>query len=307
MKYRRLPGRRRGLIRGASVWLGEDHLLSVKSLRIREDYKRFYFRDIQASAVARAPRFHISTRSGLIGALWLIAYAFARLAPVFESILWVLAALLVIAWIVISARFSCRCRIQTAVSRDELPSLYRTWTAKKFLAKVEPRIAEVQGATPANWAEAAEAQTPPPVAPLPTAMPQPVLHPDAKVHTLVADVFVATLFLAAIADFLHLKTPEILTTVLLLAETIVIFVQYYRGQLRGPMQKLAIVNLIAVGIIYYAQQMVGSFRAGMQSGGAAFRMPTFYFGNDLTQNIGGAVCCVLGLVGLGIILQNRDR
>ena len=41
-KYRRLPGRRRGVISGASLWMGSDHILLVRSAWFREEYKRFY-------------------------------------------------------------------------------------------------------------------------------------------------------------------------------------------------------------------------------------------------------------------------
>jgi hypothetical protein len=38
-RYQKLPGRLRGVVHGAGVWLGSDHLLSVRSMRVREDYK----------------------------------------------------------------------------------------------------------------------------------------------------------------------------------------------------------------------------------------------------------------------------
>ena len=61
---------------------------------------------------------------------------------------------MVATWIAISAASSCRCRLYTAVSRDDLPSLYRTWTARKFLNQVKPSIDRVQGVVDAGWAEA---------------------------------------------------------------------------------------------------------------------------------------------------------
>ena len=160
-RYRKLPGRRRGFIFGSSVWMGTDHLLLVKSARFREEYKRFYFRDIQAIVTARAPRVHISTRTALIGALWSVACSVALAVgaaarmPI-EWVLWSVGVGLAIAWTYVSAVRSCRCRIYTAVSSEELPSLYRTWTARRFLAAVEPAVAQAQGAIEGNWAEAVE-------------------------------------------------------------------------------------------------------------------------------------------------------
>ena len=87
-QYRKLPGHRRGFLRGASLWLGSDHLLSVKSLRFREEYKRFYLRDVQAIVVAQCPRFHLSTRSSAIACLWVAVFLSTRLLAA-----WVPAAL----------------------------------------------------------------------------------------------------------------------------------------------------------------------------------------------------------------------
>ena len=72
--YRKLPGTRRGFIQKSSVWAGPDHLLLVRGSRFRDEYKRFYYRDVQAMAVARAPRFHVSTRLAAIAfACWVAA------------------------------------------------------------------------------------------------------------------------------------------------------------------------------------------------------------------------------------------
>src|ERR1700684_1248315 len=72
--YRKLPGSRRGFFQKSSVWAGPDHLLLVRGSRFRDEYKRFYYRDVQAIAVARTPRFHISTRAVAIAfACWVAA------------------------------------------------------------------------------------------------------------------------------------------------------------------------------------------------------------------------------------------
>lgn len=305
-RYQKLPGRRRGFIKGSSVWLGPDHLLSVKNLRVREDYKRFYFRDVQAVAVARAPRFHISTTHFLVIVLWLIAYAALRLVPPFAGILWAVGGLIAIAWVLISARFSCRCRIYTAVSRDELPSIYRTWTAKKFLAKITPRIADVQGPVAANWAETLEAAPTSAPAPLAALLPEAILHPDAKLHTFIADLLVASLFASAIADFFTLPWSQALFGLLLLAESIALIVEHYLGRLKAPMQRLAIGNLIVIGVMYYARQMIGSFRAGITQTGNDIRIPTFFPGDALTRHVDAGACTVMGLIGLAIIFFHKD-
>src|ERR1700690_2887131 len=49
--YRRLPGWS-GLIMRKRLWLGPDHILLVSSKVLSEEYRRFYFADIEALVVA---------------------------------------------------------------------------------------------------------------------------------------------------------------------------------------------------------------------------------------------------------------
>src|SRR6266550_3445601 len=54
--YRRLPGREAGLLSYSRLWLGPDHLLLARTAFFSEEYKRFYFRDIQAVVTRRTER-----------------------------------------------------------------------------------------------------------------------------------------------------------------------------------------------------------------------------------------------------------
>ena len=145
IRYKKLPGHRRGFIRGASLWLGPDHLLAVNSLRFREEYKRYYFRDIQALIIARSPRFHLSTRAAAIGCCWLVAFASLYQVPHGALAVGILGVFLVASWLYFSALCSCTCKIHTAVSQDSLPSVYRVWVARRFLRALEPHISGAQG------------------------------------------------------------------------------------------------------------------------------------------------------------------
>jgi hypothetical protein len=52
-EYRRLAGRRNlGWTRN-TLWIGPDHLLKITVRSYEEQYKRFYFKDIQALSVLR--------------------------------------------------------------------------------------------------------------------------------------------------------------------------------------------------------------------------------------------------------------
>jgi hypothetical protein len=281
--YRKLPGRRRGFVVSASLWAGADHLLSVRSARFQEQYKRFYFRDIQAIVITKVPRFVVPKRALaaalLVIAVWILS---ARAAPL-GGWLWLLLAALTAAWIYISVAQSCTCRLYTAVSREDLPSLYRMWTARKALAEMERRIAEVQGVFTEDWAEAADLRVlgPAQAGDRPTAAERPPA--PARSRTWVSDVFLASLFADAVITFVEMRSPSswladvsVALTVAQFAGAIWIFVQRHRGILRIGMQRLAIVALLFIGGTTYAQMIGDSLaaaRAGRRSPMAARARP----------------------------------
>jgi hypothetical protein len=278
--YRKLPGGRRGFIFSASLWTGADHLLSVKSTRFQEQYKRFYFRDIQAIVITKAPRAVVSPAMLTVAALLLIGILVGfplgwsrgnivrvRL-PVMTDWFWPLLAALTAGWIYISAAQSCICRLYTAVSREELPSLYRMWTARKALAELERRIAGAQGVFTQDWAEAADLRT---LGPADAAGQQGTAGhwpPAARSRTWVSDIFVASLLADAVITTILMRSPRswladvsVGLTVVQIAAAIGIFLQTNRGILRAGMQRLAIVALIFIGGITYAQMIGDTFEA----------------------------------------------
>jgi hypothetical protein len=185
-EYRRLPGagiRRHALVSAtrSRLWLGRDHLLSTDTQWYTEDYKRFYFRDIQAIIIHK-------TESGKI-----INIVFSALTalPLFAalatgggaSLFWGIVAGCFGLILFINALFgpTCFTHIRTAVQTEELPSLRRLRRANKVLARVRPLIVAAQGDLPVAEIPArmeqlvshgiAEAVTPAPVAATPDAAP----------------------------------------------------------------------------------------------------------------------------------------
>jgi hypothetical protein len=268
--YRKLPGRRRGFIFSASLWTGADHILSVRSARFQERYKRFYFRDIQAIVVTKVPRFVVSTWVVAAAALLLTGVLSVRaLLPALTGWLWLLPAALLGVWIYISAAQGCTCRLYTAVSREDLPSIYRMWTARKALAELEQRIAQVQGVFTQDWAEAADMRMLGP-AELASHHATDVRPPAmARSRTWVSDIFLASLFADAVATMVLIRSPipwladvSVALTVVQIASAVGIFVQKYCGMLRTGMQRLAIVALLLIGGITYAQMIGDAVSAG---------------------------------------------
>jgi hypothetical protein len=325
--YRKLPGRRRGIMFGSSVWLGPDHLLLVKSARFREEYKRFYFRDIQAIVTAKAPRFHLSTRSALVAALLLGTLPVAIPRPALLAAVCGAALLAIALWIYISAAESCRTRIYTAVSSDELTSVYRNWTARKFLEQVQPHIAQAQGVLQGNWAEAVDGRQ---IGPLPEgrvglAMPGaavPIVLPSASAaapSTAVSNFFVGCLCLGGLANVAavrlngHAGRWVLLTTLLVqLAAAVPVLVQNYRGKLGTSMRNLAIAALVSMGVWYYAVQMGIGIAIAYQS--AQSRSPKMYapqaqqwvvYEYPLARGSAGGLTLLLGLAGVILSLRGE--
>jgi branched-subunit amino acid transport protein len=345
--YRKLPGTRRGFIRKSSVWAGPDHLLLVRGTRFRDEYKRFYYRDVQAITVARAPRFHISTRAGVIAfACWVLSAVVQILVlrasgiqlfgfiytPVVAyggilALVGISAALpafvgliLAIIWAYVSAAQSCRCRIYTAVSGDELPSVYRMWTARKFLAQLEPLIAQTQGTIAGEWAAAAEDRTvgPPPVGRAPTGVPRAAMHsvePGAAGpprRTLVTDLFLASLFadamvkVAPLPPALNSWLPYTMPLVTI-AGAVTVIVLDHRGRLRTGINRVAVASLVAFGLLYYVQSLSAGIAAGLTAAKTGKQTIVVPFPRSkVAQQAGAGFDAILVIVGLIVSLREDD-
>jgi len=319
IRYRKLPGRRRGFLRGSSVWLGPDHLLLVKSYRFREEYKRYHFKDIQAIAIAHQPRFHFSTRAAGILILWFIAFAVLRLLPWGQLVLWTSAAALAAVWLYVSAYRSCICRIYTAVSADELPSVYRTWTAARFLRAVEPPITEVQGEFAPGWTEAIEshgvgprAELPPSAAESAAAFPSTDSPAPAAASRAGQFVLLAALSLDAIARGVVLYfsisiRPLYLNflSVLVIAAAIFALVQYQQHKASRLPRLWAIVTLISLGAIGYVRIVAINSAAAIRASATRQSVELDYSGGALGSEIEMGTTLLLSLIGLGL-LAGRD-
>jgi hypothetical protein len=151
-EYVRLPGkgRRRGsffTVTGGSstLWAGPDHLLCINSNGYADEYKRFYYREIQGLITRKTVT---STVSNIVcGCLAGIMVVLALLiggvgVPVFLSLAGAMLALLAInLW----KGPSCVTHIRTAVQLDELPSLNRIKRVRQVMALVLPSIEQAQG------------------------------------------------------------------------------------------------------------------------------------------------------------------
>ena len=149
--YKRLPGRGNSFASKTptarfSIWLGPDHMLQIYNFGYTEEYKRFYFRDIQAFVLRKTPRGHVvNLISGLLGAgfifLWISTPSEAL--GVVSGIFGIPLALIFIFNLLLGS--TCECRLYTAVQTEPLPSISRLRAARKTIALLKPLIEQAQG------------------------------------------------------------------------------------------------------------------------------------------------------------------
>jgi hypothetical protein len=153
-RYIPLPGRgRRGVMVRSRLYLGSDHVLSVESNGFTENYKRFYFADIQGIVTRRTARW-----------IWLAAVLFFLAAAVFSIVLLIpgieahrfalIGALSLLPFTAILLRGpTCICHLVTAVQREQLSSLTNLRVARKAVARISAAVESVQGTMTAEMRE----------------------------------------------------------------------------------------------------------------------------------------------------------
>ncbi len=161
-EYQKLPGRGRrnegfvSVVRLQSkLWLGEDHLLCVDSQGYSEDYKRFYYRDIQAIIIrkTRGQQIVLLVWGILAGLSGLLGFATAR---DWRILWWSLGGVALFVFLVTAiAGQTCICHLKTAVQQEELPAWKRLRPTRKGFALLKARIDVAQGTVPGNPASTA--------------------------------------------------------------------------------------------------------------------------------------------------------
>ena len=156
--YTKLAGR--GLRRTAlglsgarcQLWVGDDHLLVVDFTIATEEYRRFYFRDIEALVIRRtANRQVLNWIMGVLAVLTAAPFFIGWLSERSTGLL-VSSIGVVLFWLIFIAINSlrgatCQTHIRTAAQTEQLPTLGRLPVARKALARLQPLILAAQGET----------------------------------------------------------------------------------------------------------------------------------------------------------------
>lgn len=144
--YRRLPGRKKGFLVGYhTLWQGSDHLLQIYSRLGVEDYKRFYFNDIQAiitrkTATGKIRNFVLGALTGLFV---LLAFITGGGWSVFNAIIAAVPALMLLINFIKGP--TCETCLMTAVQTEKLHLLQRIKTTQTVMNQLRSVIEQWQG------------------------------------------------------------------------------------------------------------------------------------------------------------------
>jgi hypothetical protein len=124
--YRKVTSRRRSLMGYSQLWLGEGHLLLVRSARLVENYKRFALQDIQAIVISDGPDLRAVQALAVAVSLGWAALALA-MSSTFGQGFYAITGFFALALAIIDIARGprCRCVLHTAVSTESLPSVSR--------------------------------------------------------------------------------------------------------------------------------------------------------------------------------------
>ncbi|MEE4264767.1 MAG: hypothetical protein V2I56_18935 [Desulfobacteraceae bacterium] len=144
--YHKLPGSKKGFLIGKyTLWQGSDHLLQIFSRVGVEEYKRFYFSDIQA----------VVTRKTAVGTIQNIVVGFLVLLFTLPAIFFeggwslfyaiVAAAMFFLLLVGLFKGPTCETKLMTAVQTEKLHTLHRLKIASSVMDSLRVHIHRTQG------------------------------------------------------------------------------------------------------------------------------------------------------------------
>ena len=145
-EYKKLPGSRKGFLIGKyTLWQGSDHLLQIFSRVGVEEYKRFYFNDIQAVVTRKTA---IGTIQNIFMGLLILVFTLPAIFfdgswSIFYAI--VAAVMLLLLLVGLAKGPTCKTELMTAVQTEKLHTLHRLKTTSKIMDRLRVQIQQTQG------------------------------------------------------------------------------------------------------------------------------------------------------------------
>jgi hypothetical protein len=209
--YQALPGRSVALAGYHRLYQGPDHLLLAANTGYSQNYRKFYFRDIQAIVVLQNQVRLVWNWiwGGLLFcdlAGWLVVLAAVSSVQtgwlIFSVVVTFLLALPLLINMLLGP--TCTCYLQTAVQIEPLPCLRRLRTADRVLRQIQPLLESAQGSLSSEDLQLLNPAAAPPVSG-PSAVASPpragqVLRPgDRRLHRLLSWLLLADLPITLLA------------------------------------------------------------------------------------------------------------
>ncbi len=335
-RYKRLPGkgpRRRWFIAASlsrcSLYLGDDHVLAVESNGFSEDYKRFYFSDIQAILTRRTRR----------GTTWSIVLALMIACSLIGALFVKVESFRIFFWILSGTFFAfllgnafrgptCICHIMTAVQEDQLPSLNRLRVARKVIGTLRVAIEKAQGTLSPEEVHASPtvvlANRIPSLHELrrPHGRERQIRHDDGTLHMITFALMLADGVVTGI-DLLHhtvtISAVSSLLTALYCISIVAALVKQYGSDIPGTVRRIAWASIGFICVSYFLSYILGvltiprlmKHRPGlMMTQWDMFRAMLDLSPQDSLLVMGVyafAAACSLGLGALGLVRVKKHR
>ncbi len=295
-QYRKLAGASGFLVR-YRLWLGADHVLAVRTALFWEEYRRFYFRDIQALVLTEVEN---------SGVYW--GYLIAGMAAVFALFLGfnghpvyaVLAG--IIALIVFLITYSvpnCRVFVKTQVSWEHLRSLKRLEKAREAVAALRHEVEMVQGAYSATEAVGPVIES--------TRPPTIIRHCDPRLHLALFVAMIAAFVIVPVrmrwtSDIVDIISAGVVVGVIILGLAAAI-------RQHGSDVAKAVRWVVLIAVVLWGIELVAAYGITVVAGARGAVRPnrvepwhTWYQKIEIT---GSGADVLFGAVGLALMAQTR--
>jgi hypothetical protein len=222
--------------------------------------------------------------------------------------------------LVVAFGFSCRCFIQTAVSREELPSMMRTWNVKRALEHIRAHIHDEQGVLPEDFSLPASGSA----GEAPTPAPEPIFSvlgvtraaaPYSRAVNLALAGFLFCLVDAAASIyFFGGPTPALTSAPIRLFNAVltplqggtilIALIQIHKLRLLRSLRNLLVAALCFTGLEIYLASFLSSL-SSTRNGVTTIRADMLSIWRTVVRADAG-VALIIGIAGLLLILANWE-
>lgn len=146
--YRRLARGTIALVMRCSLWLGDDHLLAVKSTGYTEDYTRIYLKDLKGVVAHRTKSWLVANLIlGILVAL--LGLGIINTDDLFSAgtitLMFMGSPFLIALLINLLQGPTCKTSLLTPLGPVEIPALTRTRRVARLIRELRPLVAARQG------------------------------------------------------------------------------------------------------------------------------------------------------------------